>query len=538
MSVRTTDVLEWLRKSLEGHSEHTQPRVQAAWLAEREKWLPLIREAIEAEDGVLVDAYDVGADWVDCGDLETGKPELLAGVESVLDVYNTRYPEANLRVEFDGGRARIAGDQEYEAASAAQQAIRDVAAALCSRRLSDADLVAIAYSEASLEYEHVRVLWELLMRLPVLLGMTTGTVMVVACEGTLRIPIHCTGDPSLRARVGSEGISWRHSWERSALPFEVAARQEESAMPLFVLFLGAGASTGFGLPSGDSFRNEVLSRLMNQSVDESTFEAVAREWWTRLQVSDQLTEQEQLLGVDLFVETLTLEVVLEHEQQEEGQRYSSSLRRFATMHDEIVEKIRQRDGSDDPLRRLVALKKHLVLVTVNFDQVIEARCDPGDIRTFTTESELAEFPGYLDTYLRGGGPVPLLKMHGDIHLPETIVANISSTSAGLSTARFDAIHALISRQQSNVYRPWWYVGYSMRDRDLDTVWRDPRMYSFHEQWIAPFLDPNVATFIKSYRLRGWSDGRLIVSGPAERLVSWTADDAFAELYRTVGPLWA
>ena len=540
MSVNTADVLEWLRTALISHDTRASTasaRLMAVWLEERAKWIPLIREVIQTEDGILLDSTGVGSDWVESGDVAVDAPQLAAAVSAMLDLYNGEDTDANLHLEFEANRARVLGAQEYVAANAAQRTLRDIASALLDERLRESELVAFAYSETSLEYDHAALVWGTIKQLPSLLAMSTGTVMVLACEGHLQFGIHCSGDPSLLARVAADGIAWRHTWAKSAVPLKVVARQTSQSMPLFVLFLGAGASVGFGLPSGDKLRNDVLSRLMDRPVDESTFDTVAHDWWHHLEDTEQLTGLELALGEQEFVNTLTLEMVLEHEQQEESQRFSSSLAQFRELHDKIVAALRTTVRSDDPLRKLASLRQRLVIVTVNFDQVIEARCAEEDIQSFATEEELAQFPSALEAYLRKGGPVPLLKMHGDITKPETIVANISRTSAGLNEARFGAIQSLMSALQAQQFRPWWYVGYSMRDRDLDTVWKDPGFYKFQERWVSPFADQNVLAFIRASRLQGWSDQQLVVGDPAERLITWTADDFFEQLYDIVGSRW-
>lgn len=499
--------------------------------------MPLISEALRAEDGVLLDSSGAGADWVESGDLSTDAPKMIAAINILLDSFNVDYPEAALSLEVDSDRARVVGAQDYDSANAAQQTIRDIVTSLCTDLLRESDLVAFAYSEASLEHKHTRVIWDLVNDLPTLLGMSTGTTLLLSCEGQLHVDIHCSGDPSLLARIANDGIGWRNVWRKSALPLRTISRHDESSMPLFVLFLGAGASVGFGLPSGDKLRNEVLSRLMEQPVDESTFNIVAHEWWADLAASGQLSPIEIAVGEESFVDTLTLETVLEHEQQEESQRFSSSLVGFAKMHDRIIAAITENRVGDDPLRSLVSLKRRLLLITVNFDQVIEARCEAGDVQAFATEEELKAFPAALDTYLENGGPVPLLKLHGDITKPETIVANISRTSAGLNEARSTAIRSVVVRMEESSVRPWWYVGYSMRDRDLDTVWKDPVFYKFHERWVSPFIDPNVMAFVQASRLQGWKDRQLNVDDYTDRFITWTADDFFRQLYAAVGPKW-
>lgn len=511
-------------------------------LPEREKWTPLIAAVLAAEDGALVDATECGR-GVPCGDLVAEAPKLVQAVEDLLDAYNVDDPGADLKLTISGRYATVEGAVDYEGVNSAQRAFRELATAVCADRLRAADLTAIVYAEDALEEAHVRHVWSLLMRLPEVLNLQpSATLAVIAGDGQVDFDTHCSGNPSLRYRlIEPEGLLRRHTHTRAVDPIQQLARYSAADMPLMVLFLGAGASVAEGLPTGDTLRNQALGQLMGRSVDRGNFDAVARAWWLELGRNDGLSAGEIAAGIDRFVETLTLERVLEREQQIENQTFSTTLRDFARKHAEVITSLeaRSRAGGldDDPLRRILRARQRLVLLTVNFDRVLEVRAGDAALHPIVTEGDLGDFETYLPEYLENGGPIPLVKLHGDIDDPDTIVANLRETGAGLSHARDRALLALISALEEKPIRPWWYVGYSMRDRDLDTTWKSPRFHKFQEHWVAPFLDPSVERFIKENRQVPWERA----SRPQtayDRLISLTASDFFDEFAGRVTSRWS
>lgn len=546
MSVRTIDILEWLRQVLDEHCDHDVRRGGAAVLMptalpERKRWTPLIRQVLEAEDGVLVDATQCGR-GVKCAKLEEDVPELVAAVQELLGSYNRDDTFANLRLDIVAGSACITGAQHFDSINAAQRAFREVVAALCADDLRSSQLAALVYAEDSLDDARKQEVWEVLMRLPELLRLSAAsTLAVVAGDGSVDFNVHCAGFPSLRARImDGGGLLRRHPWYRSIRPILDLRRYSREDQPLVVLFLGAGASVADGLPTGDTLRNQSLGKVVGRPVDRGTFDSAAREWWRMLAEVDALSDGELAAKVDEFVRTLTLERLIAQEQREQNQNFTTTLREFAVQHTKVIANIEARRSAGamgvDALTRLVECQQRLVLVTVNFDRVIEARIGPGKLRSFVSEDDLKEFGDYLDDYSVSGGAVPLLKLHGDIDLPDTIVANIDETRAGLSSARDSALLQLMDRFEAQKLRPWWYVGYSMRDRDLETTWKSPRFSKFNEYWVAPFLDGFVDEFISGNRLLTWERaGRRYT--PMNRLISLTAKDFFEVLESEVTSKW-
>jgi hypothetical protein len=546
MSVRTFDVLDWLRGVISAHHDTISKRgghalVLAAALPERARWKELIAEVLKTDDGVLIDATECGR-GVACGDVESAAPDLITEISRILDEFNGS-EGTDLRLEIKAGWAEIVSSQDYESINAAQRAMREVLTATCADSLRSADLTLLLYAEDALDEQWQASIWDVLMRLTTLLGSASrATTAIVAGDAVINYDVHCTGNPSLRDRlVNGGGLQSRNSWETSARPIIDLQSHSRESLPLFVLFLGAGASTASGLPTGDTLRNEALTRALGSAVDWTNFDTAARQWWAVLEAVDGLSEVEKTEGQDVFVRDLTLERVIAHEQLRENQIFSSTLADFSDRHDRVIEALHAKRKAGeldaDPLRRMLLAQQRFVIVTVNFDQLIEARLEPDQFHSFVSEEELANFPTYLETYASSGGAVPVLKLHGDITQHESIVANIDETLAGLSLARQNALNALIDRVASQRMRPWWYVGYSMRDRDLANTWNEARMASFLEYWVSPFMDPVVKRFIDEHRSRTWSSSRLPATA-SQRHISLTSSDFYKLMDLHLTSHWA
>lgn len=508
----------------------------AASITERERWIPIIREVLGIEDGTLIDSTQLGA-GTQCGRLRDEAPLVWDLAEEMLASYNAMNPDADLRLNEVDERIEVIGDMNYESANAAQRAFREIVTAICSDALRSSQLVGLMFAQDALDGELLALVWQALMELPTRLPTSSGTTIVVlAGDGYVNFDVHCTGDPSLRFRINERGLHVRHPFFRSVEPITTLGRQALDDVPIVVLFLGAGASTWSGLPVGDQLRDQALSHLTQRAVDHGTFNDVASDWFDDLKRNGALAHAEVAGGVDAFVKGLTLERVLQKEQADEKQTFTATLRRFDAEHTAAMARIQAAlNPATDSLARIASKRSRLVLVTVNFDHTIETRCG-ANVRPFVTESDMASFPAYLTSYIANGGEVPLLKLHGDIGVPTTLVANLEQTSAGLSLARDKALSSLVDRVENAPTHYWWYIGYSMRDRDLEQAWTAPRMATFNEEWVAPFLDPVVEEFITVRRSRRWQESGQRDSAQ-DRLISLTAESFFEEFASRVSDKW-
>lgn len=543
-SARVEVVLKWLEAVLREHHRTADPRkplVLPATLGERHRWMPLVEEVFKASDGVVVDATGTRGES-DCGDIETDAPGLVAHVRKFLDGYNVLDSAANLSLDIAGGRAVIAGD-DFGAVNAAQKSVREVAAAMCDSRLRDAGLAALVYAEESMSSEVLPLVWAavtgVLETLPS--HVAPETLCVVAGDSTAPPGVNCSGKNSLRFKIDEE-LSERHAYETELTVVGELGRHDAEDLPVVVLFLGAGASVADGLPTGDRLRDRAITSLTGMEVDRTTFKGVVSEWYAELESRSMLLDFETgPAAQDQFIETLTLERVLEHEQLIEGRIFSTTLRAFAKDHDARFDQLEAMriagDLADDPIARLCKRRARFVIVTVNFDRFVEARAGD-DVEVFAEPVDLERFPAALKEYVEKGGRVPVLKLHGTIDKPDTLVATIRETNSGLNEQRQAAIQALVDLVADAPSKQWWYVGYSMRDQDLLNIWTKPEMSKMNEHWVDPYLNPYVEKFTGKHRIQNWRKEAFSTTWTAaNRHVSLTASDFLAELADVVDRDW-
>jgi hypothetical protein len=149
----------------------------------------------------------------------------------------------------------------------------------------------------------------------------------------------------------------------------------------------------------------------------------------------------------------------------------------------------------------MAQQRHLIVVTVNFDQLVE-QCVPGQAQVLASDQDFRKCTAYINRYLRDGGPIPVLKVHGTIDRPETIVATVDATAEGLSPAKTQALRSLTSRAGTcNRRLPWIYIGCSMRDPDLEGLLGQQDFYQrLDEYWVSPFTVATARQFTEKHRV--------------------------------------
>jgi hypothetical protein len=540
-----------MQQALNDHRNHANavaagradaPLLLAVCIDERERLQPLLAEVLRATDGLLVDANAFGdtvefvGDPADVAALADAVSAALADANALTDAADT------LRLEVDAGEIRIVGASTYSAASRAQQALRSLLVSLFAVALRANDLAALIYPDDALDAEHKEIVWRLLMRLPQLLGRApASTLVVIAGDAELQFGLHCAGDPSLRWRVSDEGLQTRHPRTRDRLAVVELARLDRAHAPLVMLMLGAGASAGY-LPLGNAVRDRALEHRTGTPVDRHNYADVAATFYAELcEQPHRLLPGERDGGVEHFIARLTLERVLREERHHERTALTTTLQWFDRQHTDALKRIDAERAAgtlaSDPLVRLLRTRTRIVLVTVNFDQVIEAKAG-GGVRAFITEEGLRELPAYLDQYTAGHDlPVPLIKAHGDIPNPETIVADVNLTRAGLARHVHDALHDLRRRLLDQQVAPLWHVGYSMRDLDLEDYWGDASFADrANERWVAPLPDPAVVRFIEDKREARWARE---IDPPTldESLVTLTAGDFFDLLAEETATRW-
>lgn len=490
-----------------------------------DSWKGLLHEYARAVSGSVVRAeeYVDGCDS-QCGSDLDGLSDLRIGAEHVCD----QLP--GLQLSAEEGFFRVTG-QSRGADSAGQDVLRGVIAALFAPELREGQFVVFVYDEQALDEVVAGPLWSLLMRIAQLTpSASPRTIVVVAGDADLLIDRHCVGDPSLRYRVSEFEVSRRFSWDRSRATVTAVGKHPREDAPLLFVFTGAGASTQYGLPTGNELRDRAVSHFLGAGAEGKSAAAQREMLFDVLRDRERLTLQERDAGQQNFAESLTLERVLREEQADERRSDSGTIRSFIDSHETSVKALSSDEASTSApssLARLVESERRLVLVTVNFDQMLEHQVGEA-LRPFVGESDFAEFDSHLAAYAAGDDDrVPYVKLHGDVGDVSTIVANIDEAQAGLTESRLAALRTL--RDWQAPIRPWLYVGYSMRDRDIEPVLGAPDPASgLTEWWVGPFVDPSVRAFIERYRLAKWrlTDPEVTVE---HRVITLTAEEFFTQL---------
>lgn len=491
--------------------------------------------------GALLGVADDAVDGVEItrGALD---PDLVSLVESIaLDPAMTGTPTA-LNVTVDAHRYQVRLGSDLAPTNPGDRNFLGLCAALLDPHFTRQSLGFVAYDEGGMASDIQQRAWDLLMDLPELVGHGRGVTLpkvLVAVVGASEVNVgrHCQPARGVRWTMTGGKVRRRRRFESDRSEIGKIAAGDGP----IVLFLGAGASYSSNLPLGDELRDAALAlQVPDLELSGSDFRNQAEEFFRATAANERLMPGED--DLDTFVETLTLERVLREEAHQAG---AGTVPQTLLGFDEL-----QKARLDSPgkavqvMRSLLRVRRRLILVTVNFDQLIEHNAnvlraarpepsvpqagDPANVRMFVTDSELRAFPKYLRRYLTSGGAVPLLKLHGSIEMPQTVRANVDLTLPGLREPAARALEALAKRHKGALI-PWTYVGCSMRDPDITQV-INKRVFAenTNERWVAPLTDPHVETYVRRIRHPAWRAAG-VYEELQQRSISLTADDFFGHL---------
>ena len=401
------------------------------------------------------------------------------------------------------------------------------AASLFHEELREVDIALLLIDETPLEQDVKRAVWNFCTELLPTLGLQKlRTLIVVLQAATIDHGRHCEGEGSARFAL-TRGIMRRRYPLRQPIRVNQLANDDQ---PL-VLFLGAGFSVSSQMPLGDELRDIVLGRLLQDPAADVLLEAsrLPRMFYDWVKQEGALRREEQQLTAEEFCRRLTLERVIAEEIRPSGRiERSCALPHFKEKHDRAVGKP---GAAILELAKIVRRRgdRALVLVTVNFDELLESQCGE-ELDVAATPDEfrgMAErLPGYM---VRPKGKVPYLKLHGTISKPSSITASVNQTQAGLDSARSTALR-LLPASAVEAPRKMIYVGYSMRDLDLEPWLGDRALCDgVEEWWVQPFLDANVAAFVERFRVQAWAAQPGQEREVDKRMITETADTFFTTL---------
>jgi hypothetical protein len=475
----------------------------------------VISAAAHFQGGVLVNTaapeYDAPLDTSRDPVLEGSVPVALAGMLG---------PATELRIEFDGASvdAKLRRRGDDVTATGGEARFLAVVRALFAPELRTTEFAVLAYREGELDSRLRPACFRMVCGLQEQPGLLAALrTLVIAVETPQERPaVHCPPGVGARYLLKQQRVIRRHPPSR--LRSEVARLALEPDRPV-VLFLAAGFSASSGLPVGNGLRDEAIARILGE--DPAADLDWARELFRRQNALLTPTERRD---INDFAATLTFEQVMRIEQDHAGTSVPRGLRDFREIHDDVIGKppgaaVRQ-------LQRLLDRPNKLLLLTVNFDELLEeSHRDKLDV--VVEDDEFSEFAASgLGEYLRSAPAprkVPYLKLHGTISDLATCVASSRQTQQGLSIPKRSALEALLTIDEP---LRWVYVGASMRDVDLRPVFDDATFRrDVDERWVAPFPDDNVEDFAAGReQLEAWK-----AIGLFDRQITETADTFMTEL---------
>lgn len=459
---------------------------------------PVVHDGFERDQQLLEAAFRRAG-----GELFTISPdqteqdgEPAANLLGVIEATIAGEDGIEVSIEAAGGKVKATSTPGLEKSPANNLLLATLVRVLSSE-LARHPLVGIAYDAVPLDNLRRRLLWQMLVhQVPSALPRSIGT-FVPLMAGELDYQRHCSGEPSVRYAV-VEGSFRKRGLDQSNMAARIAEVVPDLERPL-VIFLGAGASASAKIPVGDAVRNDAIERLVGDLHGRTHAEAFRR--WTI--EHQRLLSGESDLTIDQFATRLTLERVLREEFK------SNEELGVARENSETVRQLRVSCNSaldmEPPgrkaLRALIAGHPRSIFATVNFDRQVEDGLET-PCRVFSATADFEEAAGLIDKRMRGEAELaPILKVHGSIESPETLVANLDDTEMGLPDPVKAALEQIFSTAADMGQLPvrWLWVGCSMRDIDISRWMRVKDCGEIYDLWVDPLPGPTIEDFAREYR---------------------------------------
>ncbi len=414
-------------------------------------------------------------------------------------------------------------------ASEGQKALFGILASLFDQRLGGSELAALVYDESEFDAATADMVWALCAgRLGQVSWPSLKTLVVVARAGRVLPERHYRGEASARYVLNGDWLDVRRSWETDRTDMQQISLSNDR----LVLFVAAGFSMSSKtandepLPMGNELRDRALQRLLHHTADG---DALARRYLRYCKECHALLPGESDLSEASFAAGLTLERVLVNELKDPPDSLGLTLEEFKGE----VEEAHSRPGRavEALCSFLAQTSRRVVLITVNLDDLIERHCG-AQVEAIITEEDFETAAKRVLSYWTAGGSSPLLKLHGSLEDPATVVASVHAVELGLSETKIAALDAALlapNGERTIVC----YIGSSMRDQDINQL-LGLRRYAerLDEWWVAPTIAHSVREFIDTYRHRRWQVAGVRDEAEA-RCVTVLADDFLGTLSKNV-----
>lgn len=474
--------------------------------------LPVIHDAVGPEEPFLAAYADYHAGALIR--LERRAP----GADGPVDLARVSVARAvfaqehlDLRIDEAGGRITASFAGHASPSGGLETALR-VAEAFVSDEIN-ASVVVLTYQLDGMDAAVARAVWNLTG-----LGISDAPppdlrVWVPIAEGAVDVRWHCIPTNPVRFAVQGDRLIARGAATAmsSALTSLLVSRDQ----PL-VLFLGAGASISAGVSLGDSVRAQALERVTGHT---GGFDSLVDAFYAWVAEKDRWREGEKNLTRSQFAEQMTLERVLREEFHVLGGLSRAMSRTVATLVDECELGLLKDPPGRQALRKLVSELPRLVVATVNFDRLIEDRIGVAH-EVIATPAAMESGRALICERLAGNeATVPVLKLHGTIEDPETLVADIEKTEIGLPDQTVATLDAMLDACTEPL--TWVWVGCSMRDMDL-RAWlrRKNGVQQLREWWVDPLPSQSLFDYERHVRAAEWAT---LSQTLQDRLVTETAD---------------
>lgn len=461
---------------------------------ELEKDIHLLQAGAQRCGGTLFFLNSADADWEPPkGPISGDRSALIEGMfaaagDALPAKVIVEQVDQEIRVRLDGDRTPV---------EPSLSPILRAAAVIASSAYDAFDLVLMGVMVAPTDPKRRELLWNLLTINP--------DDLAIKGEPTTLVPILGADLDPETDYLRQPAIRYVVRWDRVIRRSDVSqARSVKTIASLgdrpLVLFLGAGASASAGIPLGNTYRDLALDGLVGRHEDG---QAAAEAFF------DLLHERQHfLLGETESRTTFSSELTLERVLLETFSDLGFRPRTDALVIQELIKDCASALDYVRPgrkaIRELAAkLPGRLIIVTVNFDQLVEE--DLGvECSVYYRPEHYRERLDELVSYVAGDAskPVPILKLHGSIQDPESLIATIDTTSAGLHAEVLDALNNVLE----GAGRPlsWVWIGCSMRDRDMNLWLGGLAANALDEWWVDPLPGKALDNFFAMHRAPRWN----------------------------------
>ncbi|MFQ1000495.1 SIR2 family protein [Modestobacter sp. SSW1-42] len=453
--------------------------------------VPLLKAGIERYGGQLYNLSAEDAEWSDPpGPVDAQRAAIVAGV--LTGVANA-LPGT---VEISERRSRVvAGIKGLPDAASTSRSLRTIlraAAVVSSDALARSEITILVAGMEDADSGRSELLWRLLTVDPSVLSLTGKRTIVGLLSGRFDPAVDLRRQPRIDYIARDDRILKRTQWPTSG-----ALRTIEAHEGPVVLFLGAGASAGARISLGDVYRDVALRELLGGDVDD---ELLADRFFEYLHGMDRFIGDERQ-NRSAFLRTLTLERVLRETFHELGDRPRAQTQIVRTISDECERALSFRSEGHEAIHDLIRAKKRpIVFMTVNFDRLIENGVE-NVTQVLRRPEEFAAARESVEAYVAGDldQPVPIFKLHGSIEEPDSMVASIDTTAAGLH----DDVRSALNVVVKDGHVPWVWIGCSMRDRDMNAWLSGIGNDNLDEWWVDPFPGRSLDAFFSEHRQAAW-----------------------------------